>query len=81
MIRSIIQQQSKSIFRFNLIYQSSQGVNRLFVLLFKNTTDATVYTKHYLATVELDDYNVKIDEQNFFDQPVKTTLRIYVYAT
>ena len=49
--------------------------------MFKNTTDATVYTKHYLATVELDDYNVKIDEQNFFDQPVKTTLRIYVYTT
>ena len=55
---------------------SFQGVNILFVLSFENTTDRTVYTKH-LPTVVIKDYNVMIDGQNFFDQPVKSNLRTY----
>ena len=43
----------------------------------KNTTDKTVHTKYYLPTVEMKDYNVMIDGQNFFDQSVKGNLRIY----
>ena len=58
-----------------LIDQSFQGVNILFVLLFGNTTDRTVHTKYCLPTVEIKDYNVMIDGQNFFDQPVKSNLR------
>ena len=57
--------------------RSFQGVNRLLVLSFKNTTDRTVHTKYYLPTVEIKDYNVMIDEQNFFDQTVKNNLRTY----
>ena len=60
-----------------LIDRSFQGVKRLFVLSFKNTTDRTVHTKYYLPNVEIKDYNVMIDEQIFFDQTVKNNLRTY----
>ena len=36
----------------DLIDPNFQGVNRLFVLSFENTTDRTVHTKYYLPTVE-----------------------------
>ena len=48
-------------------------MNILFVLSFENTTDR----KYYPLTVEIKDYNVMIDGQNLFDQPVKNVLRIY----
>ena len=54
-----------------LINLSFQGVNRLFVLSFENNTDRAVHTKYYLSTVEIKNYNVMINGQNFFDQPVK----------
>ena len=60
-----------------LIDPSFQGVNRFFVLSFENTTDRTIYTKCYLPTVEINDYNVMIDEQNLFGQPVIINLRTY----
>ena len=56
---------------------SFQGVNRLFVLWFENTTGRTAHTKHHLPTVEIKYYNVMIDGQKFFDQPVKNNLRTY----
>ena len=52
-----------------LIDPSFQGVNRLFVLSFENATDGTVHIKYYFLTVEIKDYNVMIDGQNFFNQP------------
>ena len=54
-----------------------QGVNKPFVLSFENTTGRTVHTKYYLPTVEIEDYNLTIDGQNIFDQPVKNNLRTY----
>ena len=59
-----------------LIDPSFEGVNRLFILSFENTTDKTVHTKYYLPTVEIRDY-VMINEQNLFDQRVKSSLRTY----
>ena len=44
---------------------SFQGVNRLFVLSIKNATYRTVHTKYHLPTVEMKDYNIIIDGQNF----------------
>ena len=55
-----------------LIDPSFQEVNSLLVLSFENTTDRAVHPKCYLATVEIKVYNVMIDGQNFFDQPVKS---------
>ena len=60
-----------------LIDRRFQGVNRLFVLPFENENDRTVHTKYYLSNVEIKDYNVMIDGKNFFDQPVKSSVRTY----
>ena len=54
-----------------------EGANRIFVLSFENKYDRTVHTKYYLPTVEIKGYNVMIDGQNVFDQPVKSNLRTY----
>ena len=64
-------------YRGCLIDPSFRRVNRHFVLSFENSTDRTVHTNYYLPTVEIYDYNVMIDGQNFFDHPVKTDLRTY----
>ena len=37
----------------------------------------TGYTGYFLLAVEIKDYNVIIDWENFFDQPVKSGLRTY----
>ena len=53
-----------------LIDPSFQEVDRLFVLLFKNKDDRKVHTKCYLPTAEVKDFDILIDGQNFFDQPI-----------
>ena len=51
-----------------LINLSFQGIKRLFVLLFENNGGRRgSYTRYYLPLVEIKDYNVVIDGQNFFD--------------
>ena len=54
-----------------LIEPSFQGVNRLFVLVFENDTQRTSSKGYYLPKVEIKNYNVMINEENFFDQPIK----------
>ena len=54
-----------------LIEQSFQGVNRLFVLAFENDDDRTSSDEFYLPTVEIKDYNIMINGERFFDQPIK----------
>ena len=54
-----------------------QGVNRLFVLPFKNKTDREVHTKYYLPTEEIKDDNVIIDGRYVFDQPIKNDFITY----
>ena len=49
----------------HLINPSFQGVNRLFVLLFKNENDRTSHSTYYLPKVEIKDYNVMIDGKTF----------------
>ena len=55
----------------HLVERSFQGINRLFVLAFENDTQRTSHSGSYLPNVELNDYNVMINGENFFDQPVK----------
>ena len=62
---------------FHYLIDCFQGVNRLFVLPFKSTTDRIVHAKYFLQTVEIEYYNVITNEQNFFDQPVKNKLKRY----
>ena len=54
----------------HLIEPSFQGVNRLFVLAFKDDEQRTSNKKYYLPNVEIKDCNVMIDGKNVFDQPV-----------
>ena len=55
----------------HLVEPSFQGVNRLFVLAFENDDDRTSDDEYYLPTVEIKDYNIVINGENFFDQPIK----------
>ena len=64
-----------------LINPSFWGVNILFVLSFEDKSDKydgrRSYKRYYLPLVEIKDYNIVIDGQNFFDQPVKNNLITY----
>ena len=55
----------------HLIEPSFQGVNRLFVLAFSNDDHRTSDERYYLPNVEIKDYNIMINGENFFDQPIK----------
>ena len=55
----------------HLVEPSFQGVNRLFILAFENDDDRTSDDEYYLPTVEIKDYNIVINGENFFDQPIK----------
>ena len=61
----------------HLVEPSFQGVNRLFVLALEND-DHRISTKRYnLPTVEIKDYNIMINGENFFDQPIKNNRVTY----
>ena len=60
-----------------LIDPSFQGVNRLFVLSFKDDDGPESHKQYYLPTLEVKDYNVMIDGRNSFDQPIKNDLKTY----
>ena len=55
----------------HLVEPSFQGVNRLFVSAFENDTERTSAKGYYLPTIEIKDYNVMINGENLFDQPIK----------
>ena len=48
-----------------LIDPSFQGVNRLFVLAFENDAQRKVHCGYYLPNVEIKNYNVMINGENF----------------
>ena len=54
-----------------LIEPSFQVINRLFVLAFGNDTQKTSSKCYYLPNVEIKNYNVMINGENFFDQSIK----------
>ena len=55
----------------HLVEPSFQEVNRLFALAFENDDDRTSDEQYYLPTVEIKDYNIMINGENLFDQPIK----------
>ena len=61
----------------HLAEPSFQGVNRLFVLAFENDDDRTSDDRYYLPTVKIKDYNIVINGENFFDQPIKNNKITY----
>ena len=60
-----------------LVERNFQGVNRLFVLAFENDDDRTDHEKSCLPNVEIKDYNIMINGENFFDQPIKNKETTY----
>ena len=61
----------------HLVDPSFQGINRLFVLAFENDTQRTSHSGNYLPNIEIKDYNVMINGENFFDQPIKNKKTAY----
>ena len=61
----------------HLVEPSFQGVNRLFVLAFEGDTQRTSHSGYYLKNVEIKDYNIMINGENVFDQPIKNNKVTY----
>ena len=61
----------------HLIEPSFQGVNRLFVLAFENNDHRKSDDRYHLPNVEIKDYNIMINGENFFDQPIKNNKVTY----
>ena len=61
----------------HLIEPSFQGVNRLFALAFENDNHKTIHDRYHLPNVEIKDYNIMINGENFFDQPIKNNKVTY----
>ena len=65
-----------------LLDSSWQGVKRLFVLAYNNTTgnnqvSIDFYKKYFLPRVKIENYNIKIDGRNFYDQPINDSIKHY----
>ena len=61
----------------HLVEPSFQGIKRLFVLAFENDDDRRSDDEYYLPTLEIKDYNIVINGENFFDQPIKNNKITY----
>ena len=62
----------------NYLFEPSfQGINRLFVLAFEGDTQRTSHSGNYLPNVEIKDYNIMINGENYFDQPIKNNKVTY----
>ena len=51
--------------------KSLRLLNRLYFLAFENDTQRTSHSGYYLPNVEIKNYTVMINGENFFDQSVK----------
>ena len=60
-----------------LVEPSFQGINRLFVLAFEGDTQRTSHSGYYLPNDEIKDYNIIINGEKFFDQPIKNNKVTY----
>ena len=63
-----------------MIDPTFRNINRLFILSFKNgdndpTRDS--YDTYYMLLVEIKDFNALLDNNPFFDQPVKNKQEAY----
>ena len=61
----------------HLVETSFQGINRLFLLAFENDNNRISDDEYYLPTVEIKDYNIVINGENVFDQPIKNNKITY----
>ena len=64
-----------------LIDPTFSNVNRLLVLSFENEDDRTSYYKYYMSNVEINNYNVLIDSNAFFELPIRNKEETYEKIT
>ena len=60
-----------------LIGPTFNNVHRLYALAFENEEDRTSFSKYYTPTVEIKDYNILIDQQLFYEIPIKNKKEAY----
>ena len=53
------------------------NVNRVLVLDFENETDRTIFSEYYVPEIEIKDYDVLIDQKQFFEIPIKNKEETY----
>ena len=62
---------------------SFQGINKLFVLAFNdanndaNKVEKDSHRKYFLPRVSITNYNVLIDDRNFYEQPINDQIKKY----
>ena len=61
---------------------SWQGVKRLFVLAYKNKegdnqVSIDSYKKYFLPRIKIENYNIEIDDRNFYDRPINDSIEQY----
>ena len=59
---------------------SFEGVNKLFVLAYasgNNVTDENSYRRYFLPRHKMENYNIKIDGRNFYDESINDLIRQY----
>ena len=61
----------------HLVEPSFQVIKRLLVLAFENDNHRRSDERYYLPTAEIKDYNIVINGENFFDQPIKNNKVTY----
>ena len=61
----------------HLFEPNFQGINRFFVLSFEGDAQRTSHSNYYLPNVEIKNYNIMINGENFFDQPIKNNKITY----
>ena len=61
----------------HLVEPSFQGGNRLFVLAFENDNNRISTKRYYLPVVEIKDYSIMINGENFFDKSIKNNKVTY----
>ena len=65
-----------------LLDSSYQGAKRLFVLAYDNTegdNQVSIYSskKYFLPRIKIENYNIEINGRNFYDQPIKYSIKQY----
>ena len=61
----------------HVVEPNFQGVNRFFVSASEDDTQRTSHSGYYLPNVEIKDYNIMINGENVFDQPIKNNKVTY----
>ena len=62
----------------HLFDPSFQRVNRIFVLSLENEDGRIWHLEYYLHKVEIKDYNITFDGNDFFDQPTNDDFKTYI---